>query len=174
MIKATITGPRHGLDLETGKMAHLHIELELDYVPAVGETIVINDGSTYIVKSRMWWADTRNDDGYSFHDDLNDDGHLKVMHIRVEPSDKGPARVPDVEKLTRGVLYIMDEAAPDTGDEEVLRRLREFLEAALPDLEPLLDGQRKLLELEAAKLDRQRASERYAAAQKGAYGYSGW
>lgn len=88
-MKALITGPRSPMGLYPDKeLPYLSLETEFEELPKVGETIIINDGGSVVVKSIMWWVDGPADHPalYSFNGGTYDgEGTAKAVHITVEP-----------------------------------------------------------------------------------------
>jgi hypothetical protein len=86
-MKAVITGPRRGLTSKL-ELPYLHLEVEYEDLPKVGETIIVNSGSSYTVKNIMWWVQgPENEDYWHFDGDYNAEARHEIVHIDVEPAD---------------------------------------------------------------------------------------
>ena len=73
-------------DLEMGWM---HIELNLEELPKVGEIIILNDGSSYYVTNVMWWVDGPQNEAYWARGDYRtDEGRFQTVNISVEPDNR--------------------------------------------------------------------------------------
>lgn len=90
-MKVIISGPRRlpRRDDPRDPWPHMHIELDLPELPAEGEHIIVNDGSSYTVRRRMWWVDTPQNEAYwSWDGDYDtDQGIYKIAYLDVLPSD---------------------------------------------------------------------------------------
>ena len=86
-MKVTISGPRRTYTEPWGWM---HIELELEELPKIGEVIILNDGSSYYVTNIMWWIQgPRNEAYWSMgEDDYRVEGSYEAAGITVEPDNR--------------------------------------------------------------------------------------
>lgn len=110
-MKVIISGPRRLWQTEemlAGKpWPHLHVELDLPALPADGEHIILNNGSVYTVKRRMWWVDSPEDEAYWTWDAdyRTDEGRYQTAYIDVLPSEYDEPFTYDkaiTEGITRG------------------------------------------------------------------------
>lgn len=124
-MRVLISGPRSGLT-EKLELPHLHIELDLEELPKKGETIILNNGNSYVVTDIMWWVDGPEDESYWDHNSDYDttEGRYQTCHISVEPSGY------------RNEIYTMDgarkegfEAGRKSAVRELASRLLELTKA---------------------------------------------
>lgn len=88
-MKVVISGPRRLPRKDPGDpWPHMHIELDLPVLPAVGEVIILNSGSSYVVRRRMWWVDGPENEAYWSHDGdySTSEGRYQVAYLDVLPS----------------------------------------------------------------------------------------
>ena len=89
-MRISINGPkRMPSDDPRDPWPHMHVELDMPYLPAVGETIILNSGGSFKVQRRMFWVDGPENDGYwDWNADYEtSDGVFKIAHLDVLPSD---------------------------------------------------------------------------------------
>lgn len=88
-MKALITGPRSRSSAPDHELPYLHLEVELEELPKVGETIIVNDGNSVVVNSIMWWVDGPDTpEAYSFNGGTYEGAAVqKVVHVNVLPPD---------------------------------------------------------------------------------------
>jgi hypothetical protein len=98
-MKAIISGPRNLPDRTDPRApwAHMHVELDLPGVPAVGEHITLNSGSSYTVKRRMWYVEGPENEAYwGYHTDYDTaEGTYDTLYLDVLPSDYDEPFTPD-------------------------------------------------------------------------------
>lgn len=103
-MRVHITGPRsdylnkdHGLD-------YIGIDLDMDTIPDVGETLIIDNGSSYEVERRMFWVRTVPEGPYS--GDLKGNGEVQAMHLDIQPRGHAERRAAEAEgrKVMKGEL----------------------------------------------------------------------
>jgi hypothetical protein len=86
-MKAVITGPRSGLNSDF-KMSFLHLEIDYEELPKVGEHIVLNSGSDYVVERVMWWVQGEENDAYwSRTENYEVAAEHEVVYVCVRPAD---------------------------------------------------------------------------------------
>jgi hypothetical protein len=84
-----LSGPRNSWRDRDDPDKFPYIKLDVDMhgreVPLPGETIILNDGNTYKVESRMYWIDSDTESGWN--EDVSGTGHLKAIHLCILPRD---------------------------------------------------------------------------------------
>ena len=90
-MKVVISGPKR-LPSENDPRdpwPHMHVELDMPVLPAVGEHIILNDGGSFTVRRRMFWVDGPENEGYwDFNADYEtNEGVYKITYLDVLPSD---------------------------------------------------------------------------------------
>jgi hypothetical protein len=114
-MKVIISGPRRLPDRDLANpWPHMHIELDLPYLPAVGEIIILNSGSSYVVRRRMWWVDGPENEAYwSWNGDYDtDEGRYQVAYLDVLPSEYDEPFTPD-KMLAEGIARGREEMAAE-------------------------------------------------------------
>ena len=129
-MKVIMSGPKRmpSRDDPRDPWPHMHVELEMETLPDVGEHIIWNDGSSFTVKRRMFWVDSPEDGAYwDWNADYEGEGHAKVAYLDVLPSYYDEPFTYD-KALTEGIERGHEQAAAE------VERLLDL--ASSPDVDP--------------------------------------
>lgn len=90
-MKVHILGPRHRFSLSPDKdsTAWLGIDVDMDDIPAPGETVIINGGTACVVTDRTWFV---NYDELDYDGNLTGHGQVETVHLMISPDEAKPAR----------------------------------------------------------------------------------
>jgi hypothetical protein len=115
-MRVIISGPKRMpyRDRPDDPWPHMRVQLEMDAVPAPGEHITLNSGSTVIVKRRFWYVQgPENQDWFTWDADYKtDQAEAEVVHLDVLPSDYDEPFTPD-KMQAEGIGIGREQAAAE-------------------------------------------------------------
>jgi hypothetical protein len=115
-MKAIISGPKRmpHWDDPRDPWPHMHIELDLPGLPAVGEHITLNSGGTFKVRRRFWYVEgPENQAWFDIDARYNtDEGVFDVVYLDVLPADYDEPFTYD-KAIAEGTVRGQEQAAAE-------------------------------------------------------------
>jgi hypothetical protein len=131
IMKVVISGPRRlpSRDDPRDPWPHLHVELNMPELPAVGEHITLNSGSGFTVRRRIWYVESpRTSAYYGWNSDYETGkGTFDRVYLDVLPDGYDEPFTPD-KMLAEGTVR---------GHEQASAEVEKLLDlAAAPGVDP--------------------------------------